>query len=67
MSSRVCKIIKKKKRLTLQILKLRLLFSQMNTDSGAVGRPPLLADMQRNIIMMAFDPAKEGNIGREIN
>lgn len=39
-SARVCKIKIKKKRerkiLTLQILKWRLLFSHMNTDSGAV-------------------------------
>lgn len=44
---------------------MRLLFSQMNTDSGAVWRPPLSADAQRNSNMMAFDPVKEGNIAQE--
>lgn len=58
------KLEEKKRRLTLQILKLRLL-SQLNTDSGAVRRPTLSADMHWNSNTMAFNLAEEGDMAEE--
>lgn len=44
---------------------MRLLFPQVDTDSGAIQRPTLSADIQGNRNIMAFDLAKGREMAKE--